>query len=80
MYLVIVFEGLYDTDKATRSYSPREEFRVTGMSMKHTEPFLQIDSWHMFLSDISFLCMFMRRKNEHDSKTDIEFTVIYSLL
>ena len=70
---------LYNTDNTTRSYSLRKEFPVTQMSVKCRGSSLQIDSQHTLL-DTSFLCVFMRRNDKHDSKADTQFHVIYSQL
>ena len=54
----------YKASNTIRNYSPREEFGVTGMSMKYKGASLQLDTKKTFLSDTLFLCVFMRRNDK----------------
>ena len=52
----------------TKNYSPTEKFAVSDMSMKCRRVLPQNNSQRTFLSETSFLYVFMRRYGKHHSK------------
>ena len=70
--------ALYNTYNTTRNYSPREEFAVTGMSMKCKGALLtNRQVAHISFRHIIFMCVH-ERNDKLKSKAHIEFSVIYS--